>query len=428
MESSVKQRLVEFIRHEGLSVRMFERLANLSNGYIKSLKKSPTTDKMSSIIAAFPMLNQTWLLTGEGNMIKEDKTAMPPVIYHYTTLANAERILATRHFIPGAPTKSNDIAETCYKGKQRYVCFCKSPEMPRMWAQYGGLNRGCCIEIDTDAFIKANEIDDTHAFNIQYVDRTTMQKLTNDKLLQYKLHDWQEENEFRVLVDDERTLSIASSLRDVYIGYMHEGKLKKEVWQDIPKKRMNVLDKILVADIGIISDMQAEMKADNVEIVTQEGIGEMRIIHQPKYTEKRMDEEISVYDIEAAANLQTILTDSQYAIVKDKITIPNAPKCDGAIIVKGDSMYPLIKSGDIVAFKALPLEKASIIFGEMYLVETILDDDYYLAVKYLKASDKGDEYVSLVSYNKEYSPVDIHLSQLHAIALVKFTIHFNTMA
>lgn len=35
----------------------------------------------------------------------------------------------------------------------------------------------------------------------------------------------------------------------------------------------------------------------------------------------------------------------------DHISIPNLPKCDGAVYVAGDSMYPLLKSGDIVMYK-----------------------------------------------------------------------------
>ena len=72
METSVKQRLISFISDSNLSIREFERRCNLSNGYIKSLRKSPTADKMRSIIDAFPDLNQQWLLTGEGEMLNSN--------------------------------------------------------------------------------------------------------------------------------------------------------------------------------------------------------------------------------------------------------------------------------------------------------------------------------------------------------------------
>ena len=77
MQETVKERLTKFIDFNGVSVREFERRANLSNGYIKSLRKSPTIDKMQSIVRAFPELNQDWLLTGEGSMLNAEPNAQP---------------------------------------------------------------------------------------------------------------------------------------------------------------------------------------------------------------------------------------------------------------------------------------------------------------------------------------------------------------
>ena len=75
MEQTVKQRLIDFIKSKDISIREFERMASLSNGYIKSLRKSPTTDKVRSILLAFPDLNQQWLLTGEGEMLNGGEVA-----------------------------------------------------------------------------------------------------------------------------------------------------------------------------------------------------------------------------------------------------------------------------------------------------------------------------------------------------------------
>lgn len=69
MEISVKQRLINFIEYKGLSIRKFEITCGLSVGYMKSLRHAPSTDKLSMILSAYPDLNRTWLLTGEGNML-----------------------------------------------------------------------------------------------------------------------------------------------------------------------------------------------------------------------------------------------------------------------------------------------------------------------------------------------------------------------
>ena len=59
-------RLKEFIKHNNLSVREFERICNFPNGTINALKDSITNKRKNSIVENFPTLNIIWLLTGEG--------------------------------------------------------------------------------------------------------------------------------------------------------------------------------------------------------------------------------------------------------------------------------------------------------------------------------------------------------------------------
>ena len=63
------------------------------------------------------------------------------------------------------------------------------------------------------------------------------------------------------------------------------------------------------------------------------------------------------------------------------------PKCDGGLRIVGDSMYPLLKSGDIVFYKQVHDIMHSIIWGEMYLISFDIDGDEYVSVKYLQKSD-----------------------------------------
>lgn len=72
---TVIDRLNLFIEHKGLAVSAFEKAAGLSNGYVKKVKKAPSPDKCEDILKAYPDLNPSWLLYGEGEMLREAPTA-----------------------------------------------------------------------------------------------------------------------------------------------------------------------------------------------------------------------------------------------------------------------------------------------------------------------------------------------------------------
>ena len=152
--------------------------------------------------------------------------------------------------------------------------------------------------------------------------------------------------------------------------------------------------------------------------------GEVETIHNSKTTEAIDDRSVTLYDITAAANLRTLLSDKrQYAL--GKILIPSIPACDGAIFVNGDSMYPILKSGDIVGFKGIN-NFSNVIYGEMYIVAFHLDGDQYLTVKYVNRSEK-EGYVKLVSYNPHHEPMDLPVDTIQDMAIVKFSIRKNMM-
>lgn len=69
MEETVKDRLTKFRQYKKLGQGKFEKLSGLSNGYLTQLRKAPGSEKLQRILCAFPDLNRTWLLTGEGDML-----------------------------------------------------------------------------------------------------------------------------------------------------------------------------------------------------------------------------------------------------------------------------------------------------------------------------------------------------------------------
>lgn len=68
MEVSVKERLKEFIKAEGISEREFCRRVGVGSAYIQSIRKSIMPDTLQQITIQFPRLNPLWLLLGEGEM------------------------------------------------------------------------------------------------------------------------------------------------------------------------------------------------------------------------------------------------------------------------------------------------------------------------------------------------------------------------
>ncbi|MBW4362691.1 S24 family peptidase [Flavobacterium taihuense] len=137
---------------------------------------------------------------------------------------------------------------------------------------------------------------------------------------------------------------------------------------------------------------------------------------------------VPLYDIQASASVVALFRDTNNEKPVDHITIPNLPKCDGAIYVSGDSMYPLLKSGDIIMYKKLSSHIDNIFWGEMYLVSLVNDDgDEFVMVKWVQKSEKGDEFIKLVSENRHHQPKDFHLNNVKGLALIKASVRVNSM-
>ena len=134
---------------------------------------------------------------------------------------------------------------------------------------------------------------------------------------------------------------------------------------------------------------------------------------------------VPLYSIEGTAGLVPLFADGKSVAPVNYIHIPNLPKCDGAIYVVGDSMYPLLKSGDIVLYKQLR-DVNDIFWGDMYLLSIDIDGEEYITVKYVQKSDR-DGCIKLVSQNPHHADKDVEIARVRAIALVKASVRMNSI-
>ena len=156
------------------------------------------------------------------------------------------------------------------------------------------------------------------------------------------------------------------------------------------------------------------------------GSAEPRIVRKLRSDGNKEVQLIPLYDISATAGVTDLLsdTDRQRHIPIDYIKIPNMPRCDGALRITGDSMYPLLKSGDIVLFKEVH-DKSNIIWGEMYLAAVKHNGDEFFFSKYIQKAER-EGYARFVSENRHHQPVEFPIDSIVAIAIIKASIRFQS--
>lgn len=193
--------------------------------------------------------------------------------------------------------------------------------------------------------------------------------------------------------------------------------------------------------LSMIETGRSRLSARNKNILVQElnanpewlesGVGEM-FNAEPSLASFRLRGEgelplqsVPLYSIEGTAGLVPLFEQQEAHTPINYIHIPNLPKCDGAIYVAGDSMYPLLKSGDIVLYKQLH-DLDDIFWGNMYLLSIDIDGEEYVTIKYIQRAER-EGYIKLVSENHHHAEKEVALHRVRAIALVKASVRMNTM-
>jgi phage repressor protein C with HTH and peptisase S24 domain len=178
METSVKQRLMEFMSHINISQRRFEEATGLSNGYINNLRHAPSPTKLQKIFNTYPELNRTWVLTGEGSMIndntadnKEDEGSIPliPVYAMAGFLTSGfDSVMpydCERFIVPAFQGADFLIRVQGDSMEPRYmsgdIVACKRVPLDRLWFQWG---KAYIIDTTQGALVKRIEPSDRDGF------------------------------------------------------------------------------------------------------------------------------------------------------------------------------------------------------------------------------------------------------------------------
>jgi phage repressor protein C with HTH and peptisase S24 domain len=150
------------------------------------------------------------------------------------------------------------------------------------------------------------------------------------------------------------------------------------------------------------------------------------IIQEPNPVyNKTAQKKVPLYDIQDSAGIVSLFKNSIQDPI-DYISIPGLPKCDGAIYVNSDSMYPILKSGDIIMYKKVKTSTDNIFWGEMYLVSLTTDNlEEFVLLKKVQKSDKGEDWVQLVSENPQHQTKDVLFKNIKNLALIKATVRIN---
>ena len=135
---AVKERLISFLEYKGISKSEFGRIIGVSSAFVTSMRKSVQPDKVESIAFNFPELNIKWLMTGEGEMLKQ--TGNTEVSESKEELSSLKQTIQTQSVAISALNKAVELQESELKRKD-IALLDKEQEILRLKAEIQRLQR-----------------------------------------------------------------------------------------------------------------------------------------------------------------------------------------------------------------------------------------------------------------------------------------------
>jgi len=135
-------------------------------------------------------------------------------------------------------------------------------------------------------------------------------------------------------------------------------------------------------------------------------------------------QQVPLYNVETSTGV-SLLADLNLEPI-DYISVPNLPKCDGAIYANTDSMYPLLRGRDIILYKKIANTIDNIFWGEMYIISLTNNDlEEFILLKWIQKSAKGEDWIKLVSENPQHESKDVLFKNIKGLAVIKASIRIN---
>lgn len=121
----VKDRIIQFIKHLGISIRQFEINCGLSNGMVNNIGDNIRSSSLDKISKTYPILNINWLKIGEGNMLRGHNniySASEPEVFYgkIRTEDRQDRLLNTIEKLTETNERNSRSIEIMAKTADRY--------------------------------------------------------------------------------------------------------------------------------------------------------------------------------------------------------------------------------------------------------------------------------------------------------------------
>lgn len=136
------------------------------------------------------------------------------------------------------------------------------------------------------------------------------------------------------------------------------------------------------------------------------------------------EQQVPVYESVTLQSLESLFSNSLKP--NSYLSLPNLPKCDGAVRMWGDTMSPELQSGDLLVYKKVKDLRNGLFLGQIYLLSVELDGEEYIMVQYVEQSDIHES-VKLVSKNERYPAKDVPLDSIKALAMIKASVRYRAI-